>query len=209
MITIAELAYWEMRRRGISSVMWGDGLLSDIYGQTGKSAHPLDAMQRVLVAMGKSNFFEKNQVQAPDRSGRPYKISGYKILNSPFSYSVDETLALLGMNRLNIIGTEVFCKEMSESFQRADEAWTKCAEKHREDDYPLEMGGAFFYKCSVSQKYISLYKIDHEAYSMVIDDWPDRLVLAEYNDSGVRTFRIAATSEEAYRRLSTILVLSF
>jgi hypothetical protein len=87
--TIAQTAKRVIQEQDLNAVMWGDGVVTDIYGDycriNGKedtAGHPLARIQRVIEALDRSSLFEKIYIRGHDRSGNPRLVRGFKIKNN-------------------------------------------------------------------------------------------------------------------------------
>lgn len=91
---IADVAERVMRERDLGSVMYGDGVLTDIYSQfhDGRrhGVHPLLAMAKVLNALEWDDRFEKTIIRGHDRSGKPRPVRCFRLKAGPQTNTQEE-----------------------------------------------------------------------------------------------------------------------
>lgn len=80
-MTIAEKAAKIMREHGISSVMWGDGFMTDLGSAVGyTNEHPLDCMTKMCRALRRApKLFEHSYVHGHDSRGYSRLVCSYKL----------------------------------------------------------------------------------------------------------------------------------
>lgn len=77
---IADVAVDAIRKSGVMTVVWGDGILTEICYDAGVEArHPLHAMQKVLAALSRDDRFEAFHIRGHDARGRSRRVRAFKL----------------------------------------------------------------------------------------------------------------------------------
>lgn len=83
--TLPTVAIEMMQLRNVTTLMWGELLMTDIYAEWArraerKPAHPLQQMQYVIRALRYCDRFNRARVPAEDSAGRKRKVNCFRLL---------------------------------------------------------------------------------------------------------------------------------
>lgn len=80
-MTLADTAVDAISKSGVMTVVWGDGILTEICYDAGiKARHPLHAMQKVLAALANDDRFEAFYIRGTrTRRSRTRRVRAFKL----------------------------------------------------------------------------------------------------------------------------------